>query len=156
MPGKAALLAGQVAARAAESHADTRHLADALAVDLEGKLQIGIAYLERHHAGIAGIGIIHPAQGEIVDENIRRLIGHGIRLVARIVAQAQLVDIGQQVDLGPPGMDLAPIAPRGATAADIGLEDGHPQIGGLFLEAQRGPQPAIAAADDGDIAGGLP
>ena len=51
------------------------------------------------------------------------------------------------------GADLAAVAPRGAPADAVRLEQDHVEAG--LGEVQRGGEAGVAAADDGDVGGGL-
>ena len=79
----------------------------------------------------------------LVDRRLR-VARNGERV--RVAAQTD-----QRGDLGPPREDEAAVAPGGAAAADVLLEHDDVASGVQLADADRRPEPDVAAAEDRDV-----
>jgi hypothetical protein len=59
--------------------------------------------------------------------------------------------LAQREELRPPGQRETPVAPAGAGAADIGLDDGDARARVPGPQLEGGPQSGEAASDDADV-----
>ncbi len=59
--------------------------------------------------------------------------------------------LDERLDFGPPGEREAAVPPRGAAAADVGLDEGDRDAGLELGEPERRPEARVAAADDADV-----
>src|SRR6266536_6417723 len=60
-------------------------------------------------------------------------------------------DLLERRELVPPRKDEAPVAAARAAAADVRLEEHDVERGLVFLQPDRGPEPAVAAATHADV-----
>ncbi len=103
------------------------------------------------HAGLAVSGVDAVLLAPRPDRSHR--LRHGARRGQRRLGAVQLF---QRVELIPPGIHEAAVAPGRAAAADVLLEQDDLPLRRALLQVERCPQPRVAAAHDGDIAGAVP
>jgi hypothetical protein len=94
----------------------------------------------------AKVGIDAGARAEGGD--LAHVLLRGLGQHQRPFAAAELL---QRQELDPPGHQEAAVAPARPAAADVGLDHRHVQRWFTFLELERRPQAAVAAADDAHV-----